>query len=115
VWALRKVANLLSSVPFGKRLEILESVRGENTGNQWLINEDNQCAIIGDNQCKANVTRRYVCQRWPRLRIAGKVRFRNGIFETADPELIALVEANIAYGAQILPVGHALKVELKPT
>jgi hypothetical protein len=48
--------------------------------------------------------RRYSCHRWPRLRILGKVQFCGGLFETRDPELMALIEANIAYGAEIMQV-----------
>jgi hypothetical protein len=38
------------------------------------------------------------------LRIGGKVRFCEGFFETRDPELMALVERNELYGAQILQI-----------
>jgi hypothetical protein len=62
-----------------------------------------------DNQREfnGNAIRRYRCERWPRLRIAGNVLFRDGFFETDEPELIALVEATISYGAQILQVEMA--------
>ena len=101
MWALRKAAHLLSSVTPEKRLEILESVSSRTNGSEPT---HNQGEINMDHQREIKV-RRYRCERWPRLGIGGKVRFRNGLFETDDPELIALVESNIAYGAQILQVG----------
>jgi hypothetical protein len=139
VWALRKAADLLSSIPADKKLVILELVasRGdqqeskeeeqhkrsdynhrENNGlrkledvelvisanNHREINEDDQHAINDDNRYEANNLRRYKCEQLPRLRIGRKVRFCEGFFETTDPELMALVERNDLYGAQILQI-----------
>jgi hypothetical protein len=119
VWALRKAADLLSSVTAKKKLEILESVLSPNNGaaindNQHGITMDNQCEFNGNSQhgsnidnpqeLKGNVIRRYACDRWPQLGIGGKVRFFEGRFETDDPKIMALIEHNEAFGAQILRV-----------
>jgi hypothetical protein len=51
VWALRKAANLLSSIPADKRLEVLELVAspfpepGSNEQNQDQTRQDNQREI----------------------------------------------------------------------
>lgn len=42
----------------------------------------------------------YVCRTWPQLNI-GKVRFRNGLFETSDPELQRLIERAHGFGVHI--------------
>jgi hypothetical protein len=113
VWALRKAADLIFALPAEKKLEVLEIVASlsnqrENKGeNQHETNEDTRRAIHDDNQYGANLIRRYKCEQLPRLRIGGKVRFCEGFFETRDPELIALVEKNELYGAQILQVDVA--------
>jgi hypothetical protein len=102
VWALRKTADLLSAFSADRKLEVLEVVTSVN--NQRKSSEDDKHGIKDDTQYKTNFTRRYKCEQLPRLRIGGKVRFCEGFFETRDPELIALVERNELYGAQILQV-----------
>ena len=47
--------------------------------------------------------RKYICQQWPRLRIGKAVKFSDGVFETEDPEIQALIESRPEYGALILP------------
>jgi hypothetical protein len=39
--------DLLSSVPAAKRLQMLEGLQPEATGNQQRINGDNRCEING--------------------------------------------------------------------
>ena len=47
-----------------------------------------------------NVSKTYICRTWPQLTI-GKVRFRNGLFETSDPQLQRLVEKAHGFGIHI--------------
>ena len=46
--------------------------------------------------------RKFVCNRWPFLEIGNLIKFQNGLFVTDDPNLIATIEGNEAYGAQIV-------------
>ena len=43
----------------------------------------------------------YVCNLWKELRIGPKVAFKNGFFETDDPQLQGLIERNNAFGSAI--------------
>lgn len=45
----------------------------------------------------------FICNRWPSLTIGARIKFQAGLFETEAPELIALIEANDAYGVHIHP------------
>jgi hypothetical protein len=45
----------------------------------------------------------YVCNRFPSLTIGASVHFREGSFETDDPEVIALIEKNDWFGVHIHP------------
>ena len=102
-WAIRKTAHLLSGLPTGKKIEILEAVSSRN--NQYEINGDNHCEISAENQRQINVPKAYVCRTWPQLTV-GRVRFRNGLFETADPELQRLIERAHGFGVQIQEVNE---------
>jgi len=102
-WAIRKTAHLLSGLPTEKKIEILEAVSSRN--NQYEINGDNHCEISAENQRQINVPKAYVCRTWPQLTV-GRVRFRNGLFETADPELQRLIERAHGFGVQIQEVNE---------
>ena len=95
-WAIRKTAHLLSGFPTEKKIEILSAVPSHN---QCEINGKNHCEIT-ENQRKINVPKAYVCKTWPQLTI-GRVRFRDGLFETSDPELQRLIERAHGFGVQI--------------
>ena len=129
VWALRKAADLLSSVTPDKKLEILNvlssshqrdtngnkqdeismehlsdlTVQREPVSEMGMTNKTDQI-VDGDYQRKAPIIRRYACEKWPQFSIGRKVRFSEGFFETSDTELISVVEKNEAYGAQIRQV-----------
>lgn len=45
---------------------------------------------------------RFVCVRWPFLKIGSRVAFQGGRFETEDPETIAVIERADGYGLQIV-------------
>jgi len=82
---IRRTAELLSGFPTEKKIEILSVV----------------CETIVEDQRKINVPKIYVCRTWPQLTI-GKVRFRNGLFVTNDPELHQrTVEKAHGFGVQI--------------
>lgn len=97
-WALRRTADLLSSLPSETKIEILSTVSSRN--NQCEINGDNHCETTVDNQRVINMPKTYVCRTWPQLTI-GKVRFCNGVFETSDPELQRVVEDAHGFGVHI--------------
>jgi hypothetical protein len=101
-WALRKTADLLSCFSAEKKIEILSAVSSRN--NQYETNGDNHCESTVENQRDVNVPKTYVCRTWPQLSIGGKVRFRNGLFETNDPEIQQLVEKAYGFGVHILEV-----------
>jgi len=50
---------------------------------------------------------RYTCPRWPFLKIGKAVAFQGGVFETEDPDTIALIERADGYGLHIVPVDQA--------
>ncbi len=106
-WAIRKTAELLSGFPTEKKIEILDAVSSRN--NQYEINGNNHCEINRGNYHETDMPKTYVCRTWPQLTI-GKVRFRNGLFETSDPELQRTVEKASGFGVQIQEVN-----ERKPT
>jgi hypothetical protein len=97
-WAIRKTADLLCSFPAEKKIEILSSVSSRH--NQCEINANNHREITVENQREINMPKTYVCRTWPQLTI-GRVRFRNGLFETSDPELQRLIERAHGFGVQI--------------
>jgi hypothetical protein len=45
----------------------------------------------------------YVSNKWPFLKIGSRVAFESGLFETDDPEVIALIERNEAWLIHIHP------------
>jgi len=47
--------------------------------------------------------RGYVSNRFPELVLGERVRFENGVFETDDPAVIALIESNEWFGVHIHP------------
>jgi hypothetical protein len=102
-WALRRTADLLSSLPIEKKIEILSAVSSQN--NQYEIKANNHCETTVENQREINMPKTYVCRTWPQLTI-GKVRFRNGLFETSDPELQRLIERAHGFGVQIQEVNE---------
>jgi hypothetical protein len=97
-WALRRTADLLCSLPIERKIEILGSVSSRN--NQCEINGNNRCKITVGNEGEINMPKTYVCRSWPQLTI-GKVRFRNGLFETSDPQLQRVVEKSHGFGVHI--------------
>jgi hypothetical protein len=54
----------------------------------------------------------FVCNRFPFLKIAipfrkgEQIAFVEGLYETDDPELVALIEKNDLYGVHIHPRDH---------
>jgi hypothetical protein len=64
------------------------------------------------------MARAYVCNRFPFLKIGEAVAFHNGLFETDDPELQALIERNDWWGVHIhprdVPVGDVAPQPLDP-
>jgi hypothetical protein len=96
-WAIRKAAELLSGFPTEKKIEILNAV---SSHNQCEINGNNHCEITVENHHETIMRKAYVCRTWPQLNI-GKVRFRNGLFETSDPELQRLIERAHGFGVHI--------------
>jgi hypothetical protein len=98
-WALRRTADLLSSLPIEKEIEILTTLSLRN--NQYEINGN----ITVENQREINMPKTYVCRIWPELTI-GKVRFRNGLFETSDPQLQRLVEKAHGFGVHIKEINR---------
>lgn len=60
----------------------------------------------------------YVSNRFPSLKIGDRVAFQDGLFETDDPELVALIERNEWFGVHIhprdLPAGGASASEPAP-
>jgi hypothetical protein len=97
-WAIRKTADLLSGFPTEKKIEILSAISLRN--NQCEINGDNHYEITVENQREINMSKTYVCRTWPQLTI-GKVRFRDGLFETSDPQLQRIVEKAHGFGVHI--------------
>ncbi len=97
-WAIRKTADLLFGLPTEKMIEILSAVLSQN--NQYENNGDNHRETIVENQPEINMPKTYVCRTWPQLTI-GKVRFRNGLFETSDPQLQRLIEKAHGFGVHI--------------
>src|SRR5215813_15574076 len=89
-WALRKTGYLLSTFPTEKKIEILGAVSSPN--NQYVFNGNNHGEITVENQHEINLPKAYVCSTWPSLSIGRRVRFRNGLFETAHPQLQQLVK-----------------------
>ena len=89
-WAIRKTADLLFGLPTEKMIEILGTASSQN--NHYEIN--------GNNHCEITVPKAYLCKTWPQLTI-GRVRFRDGLFETSDPELQRLIERAHGFGVQI--------------
>jgi hypothetical protein len=102
-WALRKAADLLSGFPIEKKIEILSAVSSRH--NQCEINGKNHCEITVNNRHETDMTKTYLCRSWPQLSI-GRVHFRNGLFETADPELQRLIERAHGFGVQIQEVNE---------
>src|SRR6266446_8334363 len=86
MWAIKKTAHLLSGLPTEKKIEILGAV---SSRNHHEINRE--------NYHETDMPKTYVCRTWPRLAI-GKVRFRNGFFQTSDPGLQRTVEKAAGFG-----------------
>jgi hypothetical protein len=63
--------------------------------------EQSEIAEESDPHDYASDTVTYVCNRWPEYSIGSSVRFRGGVFKTADTQLQALLENNEAFGVQI--------------
>jgi len=85
-WAIRRAAELLALLPAEKKLEILAvsthcKINWESTGNQHA--------------------KTYSCTTWPRLSIGKRIRFKDSLFETTDPELQREIETNSSFGVQI--------------
>lgn len=45
----------------------------------------------------------YICNRYPFLRIGARIQFQDGLFETEDADLQAMVEANEWFNLHIHP------------
>jgi len=101
-WALRKSAELLSGFPAERKIKILSGVSSPN--NQYVFNGNNHGEITVENQHEINMSKTYACSTWPSLSIGRRVRFRNGIFETADPRLQQLIKEAHGFGVYILEV-----------
>jgi hypothetical protein len=71
------------------------------------VNRDrvgNGAENAGNNSVGDSVKKRYQCSRFPWLAIGNKVKFQAGAFETADPELQALIESNDWFDVHIVEV-----------
>lgn len=76
---------------------LLSQVGNRDSGNRETQPENRAaCSASGA------AVKRYRCSRWPELAIGDRVRFRGGLFETADPELQTLVETRDYYGVHVL-------------
>jgi len=61
-----------------------------------------------------NMSKTYACSTWPSLSIGRSVRFRDGFFETNDPETQRLIERAHGFGIQIQEVNDGgCKTEIK--
>ena len=58
--------------------------------------------------------RKYVCARWPFLRLRNGLRFQNGILIAHTQEAASIVESNDSFGGSILRVYEKEKVESTP-
>ncbi len=85
-WAIRRAAELLSPLPVEKLLEILEAAITCKFNGASTINQNTQI---------------YCCTKWPSLSIGKRIRFRDGLFETRNPELQKEIERNDSFGAHI--------------
>ncbi len=56
------------------------------------------CKFNGESTRHAQI---YRCTKWPSLSIGKRIRFRDGLFETRDPELQKKIERNDSFGVHI--------------
>lgn len=85
-WVIRQAAELLVPLPVEKRLEILAVSAA--------------CKFNGEPG-RSQHSQIYCCAKWPSLSIGRRIRFRDGLFETRDPELQNEIESNDSFGVHI--------------
>src|SRR5215468_140689 len=92
----------------------MRNQREINGENQYKTNNQKDDEITIGHQHKTDVLKTYVCCIWPSLSIGSQVRFRNGLFETNDPETQRLIERAHGFGIQIQEVNDGgCKTEIK--